>query len=152
MLSTDTSLSFFSSLREQTETSSGGSCASIPLKSSTLIWSVSAVVLAQCCLDRAAQLSQWFSSPLYYYSSDWRESVSSWGLASFMTTCTSFRQRYFQRILSGPQHMYIDAYGCILIFNIFILLSKNKTRWSELLNFMFFFRQMLPVSLMHLSR
>lgn len=74
-----------------------------------LHWSVSGVVLDQRSLDRAGQLSQWFSSPLYYYSSDWRESVSSWGPASFMTTCSPFRQKVL------PWNTFGTCRACILI-------------------------------------
>lgn len=78
-----------------------------PLMSSALIRLQCSAGPTHCSLDRAEQLSQWFSSPLYYYSSDWRDSVSSWGLASFMTTCSPFRQRYFHGILAGPAaHVY----------------------------------------------
>lgn len=55
-----------------------------------------------------------------------------WPLALHSDKGTS--KEYFR----DPQHMYIDVYGCILIFNIFILLSNSETHYrSELLNFLF---------------
>ena len=84
-------------------------------------------MLDQCSLDKAEQLSQWFSSPLYYYSSDWRESVSSWGPASFMTTCSPFRQRYFHGILSGPTaHVYWCLWLHIDFENLYFIVKRTR--------------------------
>ncbi len=92
-----------------------------------LHWSVSNVVLDQRSLDRAEQLSQWFSSPLYYYSSDWRESVSSWGPASFMTTCSPFRQRYFHGILLGPTaHVYWCIWLNIDFKHLYFIVKRRR--------------------------
>lgn len=111
------------SLRKLSDASSAGSlpqCIVCPPQRS-----VSSAALDWLSLDSAEQLSQWFSSPLYYYSSDWRESVSSWGCESFMTTCSPFRQRYFHGIRSGHT---AHAYWCLWLhfdLNIFILSWKG---------------------------
>lgn len=129
-------------------------------------WSVSGVVLDQRSLDRAEQLSQWFSSPLYYYSSDWRESVSSWGPASFMTTCSPFRQRYFHGILSGPtahvywciwlhidfEHLYFIVKRRLAMLRYeFLGLPFTLSVWCFSLFDADIIRQMLSYFLVHLS-
>lgn len=101
-----------------------------------LYGSVSSVGLDERGLDRAEQLSQWFSSPLYYYSSDWRESVSSWGLASFMTTCSPFRQRYFHGILLGPTvHVYWCQWLHIDFEHLYFIL-KRRSLAMQILEFL----------------
>lgn len=131
-----------------------------------LHWSVSGVVLDQHGLDRAEQLSQWFNSPLYYYSSDWGESVSSWGPASFMATCSPFRQQHFHGILLGPiahvywwiwlhidpEHLYFNVKrrGPAMLKHEFLSFQLVCLFFSPLVDGDII-RQMLPYFLAHLS-
>lgn len=84
------------------------------------------------CLDSAEQLSQWFSSPLYYYSSDLKEPVSRWRCESFMTICCPFRQRYFHGIHLGHIGTCILMPMAAFWFEQFYFISGRKKKYMIL--------------------